>query len=236
MQRTRRSIAHLGIGNHHVVLTVLLVLSLGGAMFPAWAKGDAADSSRRKADSLGTCIADCIGRECLRACIAEEPTKDGARSATVETSIIDCLGEVLVNVVTCADVFLGEDPDSDGYWVCIGGAATRYLQCNSSTSSISSATRPLEDKDALRLVLVVAETRFQASIPFGTESYKGGAEISLQQQVADTFATCASQLHGDRNTCSVQFPNDPDGQSVCNEGSKARFLGCVKALDVVATE
>ena len=235
-QQLRTSTVHLRFAGHRLGLTVLAVLLLGSLAFSGGTGRDIAQPSRSKADSLSACISGCISGECLRACIAEKPAEEGAYTATAETSTIDCLGEVLVNVGICADVFLGEDPDSEGYWVCIGGAASRYLQCTRSASSASFATRPLNDKDALRVVLVVAEARYQASIPADAETPKGGAEVTFQAAAADTFEECATQLKGDRATCADTFTDDNDGEGVCNEGSKARFLGCVKTLDAPAAE
>ena len=66
------------------------------------------------------------------------------------------------------------------------------------------------------------------------ETPKGGAEVTFQEAAADTFQECAAQLKADRATCADTFPDDNDGEGVCNEGSKARFLGCVKTLDAPA--
>lgn len=235
-RQLRTRTVHLRFVGHRLVLTVLAVLLLGSVAFPGGTGRAVAQLSRSKADSLSTCINSCISGECLRACIAEKPTEEGDYAATAETSFIDCLVEGLGDVGTCADIFLGEEPDAEGFWVCVGGAAEKFLRCNGSASSTSSATRPVNDTDALRVILVVAEARYQASIPADAETPKGGAEVTLQQVAADTFQECATQLKSDRKTCSDTFGGDPDGEGVCNEGSKARFLGCVKTLDAPAAE
>ena len=230
-QQLRTSAVHLRFVGHRLLLTVLAVLLLGSVAFPGGTGRNVAQPSRSKADSLSTCVNGCISGECLRACIAEKPTEEGTDAATAETSFIDCLVEGLADVATCADLFLGEDPDAEGFWVCVSGAASKYLNCHGSVSSASSAVPPLDDKDALRVILVVAEARYQVSVPADAETPKGGAAIALQQEAVSTFKQCANQLKADRATCADTFPDDNDGEGVCNQGSTARFLGCVDDLD-----
>lgn len=244
MRELRTTTVCLGFARHRFVLAVLGVLLLSSVAFPGRPERNVAQPARSKLDLLSACITGCNSGDCLWACIAEKPREEGTYAVAGETSIIDCFLEGFGDVGTCADVFLGEDPDPEGYWVCVGGAGSKFLRCTGLASATSSVMRPVNDKRALRVILLVAEARYQASlVPNGQSEHGPNRETqpwavyppdaeTAEGGVAATsgFKACATNLKDDRGTCSDIFGDDPEGQSVCNEGAKMVFTSCLRAL------
>lgn len=244
----------MGLTKSVTLLSLLAASSIGFAAPP---ERDFDRTKQVAPPSLFDCLGACNGGDCLRECVASQhaveergiirPIGDAPSSSE---AVVDCLLDGLGNVGTCADIFLGVDPNPAGFRICVAGAGRVFLKCTGvplTGPDAEEATEEvlgrrtfsvLEQKErtlGVEILLSAAQTAYQAFLdpeaePFVIQipSEPMGGGVAAAEPVKETFDGCADQFGDNLDSCATRFPDTGSfGRKACDKGAERVFNSCL---------